>query len=508
MLQDNNKLIVRNTVFLYIRSIVILFISLYTTRVVLRTLGAEDYGVQNVVGGFVAMFGFLNASMTKAIQRFYNFAKGENDLKRLSSTYTNALAIQSLLAIIIFTVTEIAGIWALSNYLVIPDGREQAAFWVFQFAAFSMVFVIMSAPYSAAIIAHEKMNIYAYVSILDALLKLGFAIALPFMPYDKLISFASLGLLTSIINFLINFIYSKKHFQELVFSRKAASRKDFFDILSFSGWNIFAAFSNIMKTQGVNVLLNRFFGTIVNAAKGVSHQILAALKMLVDNIQVAVKPQLVQSYAKGDIDRTFDLMFFTSKISFVLMYMFALPIVLEIDQLLRFWLGDAVPNYSAVFTIITILVSLVDCLNAPVSFVIQAADKMKRYHLTYSIILLMIVPVSYVTLKLGGNPTSVFWVSFCVGIVNQIACLLVLKYEVPFSIRSYIRKVAIPCLSTFTLSPIIPLVVRYTMPDSEWRVLLVMGLSIVITALIVFFLACDKKERLFIQSLIKKKINV
>lgn len=507
MLQDNNKLIVRNTVFLYIRSIVILFISLYTTRVVLRTLGAEDYGVQNVVGGFVAMFGFLNASMTKAIQRFYNFAKGKNDSRRLSSTYTNALLIQALLAIVIITVTEIAGIWALGNYLVIPDGREQAAFWVFQFAAFSMVFVIMSAPYSAAIIAHEKMNIYAYVSILDALLKLGFAIALPFVPFDKLITYASLGLLTSVINFGINFIYSKSHFHELVFSRQAASKKDFFEILSFSGWNILAAFSNIMKTQGVNVLLNRFFGTIINAARGVSQQILMALKMIVDNIQVAVKPQLVQSYAKGDIERTFELMFFTSKISFVLMYMFALPIVLEIDQILNLWLGDSVPNYTAIFTLITILVSLVDCVNAPVSFVIQAAGKMKRYHLTYSLILLMIVPVSYIALKLGGDPTSVFWVSFCVGVVNQIACLIVLKFEVPFSIRSYCRKVVFPCLFTFALSPIIPLTIRYTMPEGVWRAILVIGLSIVITGLIVYFLACDKRERQFIQSLIKRKIK-
>ena len=190
------------------------------------------------------------------------------------------------------------------------------------------------------------------------------------------------------------------------------------------------------------------------------------------------------------------------------MYMFALPIVLEIDQILHFWLGNAVPNYSAIFTIITILVSLVDCLNAPISFVIQAAGKMKRYHLTYSFILLMIVPVSYIVLKMGGDPTMVFWVSFCVGIINQIACLIVLKLEVPFSIRAYIKKVVFPCMFTFALSPIVPLILRYTMQESVLRAFLVVGLSIALTALIVYYLVCDSRERQFIQSLIKRKIKV
>lgn len=505
MVEKDNKRIVKNTIFLYVRSIIVFLISLYTTRVVLRSLGVEDYGVLNVVSGFVTMFGFLQVSLGKAIQRFYNFAKGTNDLQNMSSIYTSSLLIQAMFAIIIVIVTESIGLWALNNYLVLPEGREHAAFWVFQFATISMVFTIMTPPFSAAIVAHEEMHIFAYISVLDAFLKLGVATSLLFVPFDKLITFSSLMLLTSIIYFGINFVYAKRHFPELVFSRQATSKEEFRSILSFSGWNVVAAFSNIMKSQGVNVLLNRFFGTVVNAARGISSQILMAIKMLVDNIQVAVKPQLVQSYARGDINRTFDLMFFISKITFVLTYLFALPIVLEIHQILHLWLGDSVPNYTEIFTLIIILISLVDCLNAPVSFVIQAANKMKRYHLTYSIILLLIVPVSYIALKMGGDPTSVFWVSLGVGIVNQAACLYVLKKEIPFSLRLYVKKVILPCLLVFVLSPIIPLALRNVIPESILRAVIIAVVSVSITALIVLFLACDQRERQFIRSLIHRK---
>lgn len=503
-MHNNNKLIVRNTLFLYIRSIVILIISLYTTRVFLRVLGVEDYGVQNVVGGFVTMFGFLNVSMSKAIQRFYNFAAGIEDSQKLSCIYTNSLLIQTLLAILIALFTEIVGIWALNNYLVIPLGREEAAFWVFQFSTLSMVIGIMMAPYSAAIIAHEKMNVYAYVSILDAVLKLGFAIVLPFIPCDKLVVYGSLGLFTYLIEFGIYFLYSKKKFSELVFIRNGVSKSVFISILSFSGWNILAAFSNIMKSQGINVLLNRFFGSAINAARGISFQILTALRMLVDNIQIAVKPQLVKSYASGDVKRTFELMFFTSKIAFLLMYMLSLPIVLEIQLILHLWLGDGVPEYTSVFTIVIILVSLVDCLNAPVSFVIQAANKMKFYHLTYSIILLLIVPVSYIVLRMGGDPVSVFWVSLFVGIINQVACLYVLKMEVPFSVRAYMKKVAIPCIMTLFISPVIPLFLRLTLQESILRMIIVGVVSVAVSAFIILIVACDAKERTFIISFLKK----
>ena len=505
MVENNNKIIVKNTIFLYVRSVIILLITLYTTRVVLRALGIEDYGVLNVVGGFVSMFAFLNASMTKAIQRFFNFAKGKDDPQNISNIYTTSLLIQALLAVVVVAVIETVGLWALNNYLVIPEGRERAAFWVFQYSTLSTIFTIMSAPYTAAIIAHEKMNIYAYISILDAFLKLGVAVSLMFVPFDKLVFYGSLSLIISAINFVIYLVYSKKHYPELVFSRSVVTRQDFMQILSFSGWNMLAAFSNIMKSQGVNVLLNRFFGTVVNAARGVSSQIMSALRMLVDNIQIAVKPQMVQSYAKGEINRTFDLMFFTSKISFLLMYLFALPIVLEIDLILHLWLGDSVPEYTAIFTLLIILVSLVDCLNAPVSFVIQAANKMKRYHLVYSIILLLIVPVSYVVLKMGGNPTTVFWVSIGVGIVNQVACLYVLKKEVPFSMRKYVNKVILPCLLTFVLSPIIPVLLRFLIPESIFRAVIVAAISVTITTLIVLFLGCDQRERQFIRSFVNRK---
>lgn len=501
---SGNKRIAKNTAFLYIRMIFVLLVSLYTTRVVLHVLGVVDYGINNVVAGFVSMFAFLNTSMTNAIQRFYNFKLGSEGADSLTKVYKSALLIQIGLSIILLILLESFGVWYLETKMVIPIDRLSAARWIFQFSVISLVLLVLQIPYSAAIMAHERMDYYAFVSIFDAVAKLGIAFAIPFIPHDKLIVYGFLTLLIAIANFLLYFIYAKVKFPEIHF--QAGWDKSLLkSMVSFSGWNVFGTFAYMMKSQGLNVLLNAFYGPVVNAARGVSNMIMGAIQGFSSNIVVSFRPQLVQSYASGDTERVKKMFFSLSKISYILLFSISVPIIIEISYILHLWLGEDVPDYTIPFTILVLINMIVSSLHTPLTQVVHAVGKMKTFQLTISIIICSILPVSWIFLKMGAEPTVVYWVSLAITIINQIVCLFVVRAIFPFSIKKYLNKVIYPCLGYTLICPIAPLIPYYFMSESFLRLIIVLIVAIISSVFITYFIVLDKDEKGLVKSFISKK---
>lgn len=501
---QNNVRIARNTLFLYVRMAFVLVVSLYTSRVVLNTLGVVDYGVNNVVGGFVSMFAFLNASLAGGTQRFYNFEIGKGTEGGESRVYSTALRIQILLAIIVVVLVESFGLWYLYNVLVVPPERFFAACIVYHSAVLSLVLVILGIPYSAAIMAHEKLDFYALVGILDVLLKLGIVLLLPHLPYDKLISFAILTLIIHVVSFVLNFVYAKTKFKGLVF-QKQMDKKMFKEMLSFSGWNVFGTFAFMMRGQGLNMFLNYFFGPIINAARGIASQVSGAIHGFSTNILSSFRPQLVQSYAKGDYARTRRLMFSESKLCFLMLSVLSVPLLIELEFVLHLWLGDIFPDYTIPFTMWVFFDMLICSLNAPITQIAYATGALKPYQIAACIVNILLVLFAWAALAVGSGPTSVFIVTCVMSVVNQAVCVIVMSHHFDFGIKNYLKQVVLPCLLLIVLLPIVPWVISHYMNQSFLRLGLVCLSSVVIALLLSFVFLFDKDERTVLLKFIKKK---
>lgn len=503
---SGNKKIFKNTIFLGIRMVIVLGISLYTSRVVLQVLGVEDYGIYNVVGGFVVMFGFFNNAMTTGIQRFFNFELGKNGVEGANKVFITAVYTQVIIALIVATLLESIGLWYLYDKMVLPPSRLHAAFWIFQFSTLVMIIGILKIPFSAAIVAHERLDYYAFLSVLDTFLKLIIALILSYIPADKLVLYGLLMLGISLFDFSLNMLYAYKNFSEIRF-RFILYKELLTNMLTFSGWNVFGKLSVMLKDQGLNMILNLFFGPVINAARGVAFQVTGALNGFVSNVNMAVKPQLTQSFAKGNISRTFSLMFSISKLNFFILFIMSLPVCLEIDFVLKIWLGSNVPQYTGIFIIIVILSSLRATLSTQVSYVVQATGIMKKYQLITSVIELSMLPIAYLCLKFGANPPSVFIVSFFVCLVSLIVGLFILRGIVHISLKSYTEIVVLPLLLSSIIALLIPLGCRLLLPVSWARLFVVFLLSIISTVISFFFLGTTQTEKKMIYSITNNLTN-
>lgn len=510
-LSANNR-IAKNTLFLFLRTAFALLVSLYTSRVVLRTLGVTDYGVYNVVAGFVSMFSFLNGSLSSGVQRFYNFELSQKGESGITKVYICATVVQVVLVLILLISLETIGVWYINNKLVVPIERLDAARYLFQFSVISMILVVMVIPYSAAIMAHERMDYYAIVGIIDVVIKLAIVLALPYINADQLIVYGFLTLCITVLNFLLYFLYAKKNFKSLSLSHFSLDRGLLKSMLGFSGWHVFGTFAQIGRTQGINLVLNFFFGPVVNAARGVTYQIQSALMGFIGNIVAAARPQLVQSYAQSNISRTMNLMYSIGKICFFALLSMVIPVALEIDFILDLWLGsDAVPNYTNIFTILVLMIALVDILNTPVSMVVHATGDMKKYQLVTSCISLFILPLGFVAFRLGAPPVAIFVISLLTSAVMQFASLLILRGLVRFSLRDYFVKVVVPIFMVAPLSLGVPLVVRLIMPEGFLRLVVVVVLAVSAVLLTAFRFGLAKSEKdlvIEIKNSVLKKIKI
>ena len=495
----SNTTIAKNTVFLSIRMVFVLIVSLYTSRVFLHALGVVDFGVNNVVGGFVSMFAFLNTALSNGIQRFYNAEMSKNGVEGVRKVYNTSLLIQGGIALIILILLETFGLWYFYNKMVIPADRMDVAFWIYQIATVSSVMVVMQAPYVGAIMAYEKMDFYAICGILDVLLKLGIALAIPHIPFDKLMTFGILSFGVSVVNFCLYFSYSKRKFKALK-AKRFFEKKLFKDMISFSGWNFLGTFACMIREQGLNMVLNLFFGPVVNAARGVAYQVSSALQGFVSNLSVAAKPQMVSSYSAGDSTRTMKLMFSMSKLSFFFLLIFAVPVILEVDYILHLWLGDVVPEHTSNFIILVILTNFVNNLNAPLSNVVYATGKMRNYELTFSIINILILPISYIALKMGAAPEAAFLVYFIMTIFVQIGCLIVLRTLVHISLREYFVRLCVPLLAVFVISFILPWLIHGIMAEGFLRLVIVTFASLIISTFAFYFLGLAANEKAMVNN--------
>lgn len=500
---SSNNRIAKNTTFLYIRMGVVLLAQLFTTRVVFNSLGIIDYGITNVVSGFVAMFSFLNTTMANSIQRFYNVKLGKKEANGIIEEYNTALKVQGLLALTILILLETFGLWYACNKMVIPAERFDAAIVMFHLSVASLIVVVMQAPYSAAIMAHERMDYYAYVSIFDVMAKLGVAYALSVASYDRIILYATLLFIIQILNFLMFFFYAKKHFDSLRFAR-ISNPKLFHSMLSFSGWNIIGIFAYMLKAQGLNVLLNVFFGPIVNAARGISAMVMGAIQGFQTNAAIAFRPQIIQSYAAGRHDRVRTLFFSLSKVIFVLLFLLSLPILLELDYILNLWLGDDIPDLTYIFTRLVIIDMVIASLAQPVSIVVHATGKMKQFQLITGIVVGSIIPLSWIALKLGASAPTVYWISIFIAVINQIVITIVLHKIFTFNYTSYLREIIVPCITSAAVSLCISALIPMLIETSFTRLCLTGAVSIIITALSAYVIVFNKSEKDIIKSALTK----
>lgn len=501
----DNKRIAKNTIILYVRMTITLLVSLYTTRVVLNVLGVLDYGIYNVVAGFVSMFAFLNTAMINTIQRFYNYERGAGTTESLMQVFNTAVRIQIIIAIITTLLLESFGLWYINTRMVIPKDRLFAANWVFQFSILSLIFLIMQIPYSAAVISHEKMDYYAFVSIIEVMLKLTTAIFLPFIIYDKLVFYGLFMMLISASAFLLYMIYARIKFDE-IHLLSAIERNRYKTMLSFTGWNMLESISYILQGQGLNVLINAFFGPVVNAARGVAYQIQGAINGFSANIATAFRPQLVESYSVKDFERTSKLMFSMTKYCYLMLFILTVPISIELNYILGLWLKGTIPDYTLSFTYLVLVNMLINSFNMPITQVVLATGHVKRYQIIRSILNASPLFISWLFLRAGYNPTIVFWITIVISLINQPISMVILHNHFHYSYLLYFKEVVFPCIIITILSPIIPIVFHFVLNESALRFVVVVVSSFFISGFVSYLFALNKVERLFFIQLISKRI--
>lgn len=506
MNQSANKRIAKNTIFLYIRMLFVLLITLYTTRVVLNALGIEDYGIYNVVCGFVTLFSFLNTSLSQGIQRFLNYEMGKGGNNAVVKVFNTAFIIQLGLILLLFILLEIVGYYWFTHELIIPDERREVAWLIFQFSVASMLVNILSTPYSAMIMSFERMDYYAVVSIIDAVIKLIVALALPFAPFDRLLLYGGLLLIISILNFLLYSVYCRINFSfiklNLTFDQSL-----FRSMFSFSGWNVFGSLASMVKSQGTNILLNSFFGVVVNASSGIAAQVSSAVQQFSLNIVIAFKPQLITAYSLNNLGRVENMMFIMSKVGFVLVFTLAIPILLEIDYILSLWLGGIVPAYAVAYSKLTIIAMIIGIFNAPITQVIHATGKMRFYQIVTGVIMCLILPISWFFFKLGYDSLTIYWITIFMTFLNQICALGVLHVDFKYSYRKYIFDVIIPCALVTVLAPLLPWSICTSMEASFSRLILVSFCSFIIMLLLSYSIILNRSEKQFLKNILISKMR-
>lgn len=501
----NNKHIAKNTLLLYVRTLFIMLVTLYTSRVVLNTLGVTDYGIYNVVGGVVAMFGFINASMSSATQRYITFALGRGDMQRLQKVFSTALQIHVLIAVLIIILGETVGLWFMYTQMQIPADRMDAAFWVLQCSIISTAIMIISVPYNADIIAHEKMSAFAYISILEAVLKLAIVFALVLSQFDRLIFYAFLILVVQLLIRLCYSHYCSRHFEESKY-RHVWDKFLFKEMTGFAGWSMFGNLAGVLFGQGLNMLLNVFFGPVVNAARAVSVQVQSAIQQFVGNFQMALNPQITKTYAKGEMNEMYKLMFRSARFSFYLLFFLSLPVLFEANFILTVWL-KIVPDNTVIFLRIMICISLIYALANPLIIANQATGRVRKYQIVCGSILLMILPVSYVCLKLGCPAYSVFIVHFIMESIAQLARMIMLRPLIGIRIADYVKNIYAKVVAVVALSVLVPFVVYENMDDTVVRFFAMCLICVLSVSTVAYTVGLSKNERVFVKTKAKAIMN-
>ncbi|MDR2798492.1 MAG: hypothetical protein LBB80_09120, partial [Treponema sp.] len=489
----NTRRIAKNTLMLYFRQILIMLVSLYTVRAVLETLGAEDYGINNLVAGVVTMFGFLSSSMATASQRYFAFELGRGNYEQLQKTFSLSFLVYIVIATAVLLLAETIGLWFINNKLIIPQDRMEAAHWIYQCSIISFLFTILVTPFMAAIIAHEDMNIYATVSIVEAVLKLGIVFLLKIIALDKLQLYGILLCVVTIINTGIYRSICKHKYQECRF-RFYWNKGLFNELISYTGWNLFGSLAGIFKNQGVNILLNQFFNPLVITSRGIASTVNTAVVSFSQNFSTALRPQIIKNYASGYKDEFMLWMSRGSKATYFLMYLFILPLLLEMSTVLSLWIKN-VPEYTVIFTRLILIDALIDSISFTIVTSVQAIGRIRLYQSVVGGILLLNVPLSWIVLFMGYPPYSVMIVGICLTFMAFILRLLIMRILIDFSILQFLKEILLPVCEVSVLSMILPIIFHVNLRQDLFRFFLVVGISIVSICGSVYLLGLTSIER-------------
>ena len=502
-ISDKSRRIARNTVLLYVRMTVMLLVGLYTSRVVLNALGQDDYGTYGAVGGVVALFSVLTMAVASAISRFMAVELGKAR-QRMQDVFSTTVFVQFVLALGIFVLAEAAGIWFLNTQMSVPDGRMEAANWVLQCAIGVFVVNMLAVPYNAAIIAHEKMEAFAYISIAEALLALGAALATRFASTDKLKLYAVLMLAVALVVRMLYGAYARRHFPECRFRRSCVNRPLIREMGSFAGWTFLGNGASVLNAQGINILFNLFFGVRVNAARDVTVKLEGNVTRFINNITTAINPQINKSFAAGNTEYLHELTCKGAKYSYFLYFFFALPIILETPELLRLWLG-MVPEHTVEFVRIAMLYSLCVAVGTPFVTAVFATGKVKVYEIVASATNVLAFPLSWLAFKLGGRPEMAYW--FLAG-----TAFAVLLERVGFACAQtglrpgkIVRDTLLPILLVSVPAVAAPLALFLLLPPDTLRTLAVVLVSFLSTAACAFFLGTTPGEKSAVIQAVKSR---
>lgn len=499
--QQNYSRIARNTLMLYGRFLITLFISLFTSRVILQTLGFNDFGLYNVVAGFVTLLAFLNGYISQGTVRFITYQLGLQDQKRLNEVFAASLALHVALALLVFVFGETFGIWYIENKLNVETGRESIALFVFHLSLVTGCIGVLQTPFSACITAHEDMNIYAYISIFDVVMKLVIVYLLLVVNTDKLKMYALFFFFVSLITSSFYLLFCLHKYSECKF-RLYVDMKLYKEMFNYIGWNAIGAFAFTLNGQGITVLLNMFFGTIINAARGVAGSLSNIVSQFVFNYQTAMRPQIIKSYASGDIKETERLIIYCAKYSSYLCMLFGIPLFIESDTVLHIWLGK-VPPYASVFCRLSVIQIMLQGIDFPVGYGINAVGKMKLPNLTSSLVYLAILPITYIAMKLGANPTAAYLVSACAYPGALFFDVWILNKYIGFDYRRYYRTVILKTSAFIVVCSIVPFIVHNHMPVGIIRLVVVTFLCLSFSIPVIYFKGLEPSVRSMANAKIK-----
>lgn len=505
-----NKRIAKNTIFLYIRMLLVLIVSLYTSRVILATLGASDYGVYNVVGGVVTIMTFLSGALGASTSRFLTYDLGLGDIEHLSKTFAVALTLHIFVAILVVIFGETFGIWLLYHKLVIPAGRMHAAFWVLQASILTMAANFIQVPFSASIISHEKMSIYAYIGVYDAIAKLAIAYFIVITHYDKLIVYALLLLANALAVLTFYRIYTRKKYEECRF-QFVKDISQYKRILKYTGWELLGGVASVSQGQGISIVLNMFFGPVVNAARGITQQISTAVTQLVTNFLLASRPQIIKYCAEKKNDEMYSLTFRTAKFSYLLMLIVVVPLCFEIDFVLKVWLGENVPEYTSFFSVIVLVTGLVSSLHTASLMPYHAIGKLGMGNTIGGILMFMALPITYFMFEWGYPPYWAFIVILVTNFFQQLTTWVIIHHYIPYQYSALLRQVYFPISYVTLLGGISPFIVKHYMNQGWTRfgILLISTELILIMTIYLVALTTSEKDtcKRFVQTKIYEKVK-
>lgn len=500
------KSLVKNTLTLYVRMLISMLAGLYTSRILMAQLGVVDFGIYNVVGSIVILLGFLNAALSLSTQRFINYELGNSNCERLTKVYSSSIVIHALLALLVLVFAETVGLWFLNTRMTIPPDRLTAANYVYQFSILSAMLTLTMVPHTATIIAHEHMKSYATIGIIDVLLRFGVACLLYIVNIDKLIVYGLAMSIVAAVDYSMYFLYCKKNFAECRFSF-SKDKHLYKSMLAFSGWNIFSSISMVVNGYMVGIILNIFYGPVVNAARGISNQVNGTISGFVSNFQVAVNPRIIQSYASNEKDVFYRLVNKSAKMSFFLLLVLVVPIWINIDVILKVWLG-VVPQYAEKFCRIVFITSLINTFSLPLATAANANGNIRFFQTACGIFEIMNIPLSYVLLRYGCSPVAVYYLALAIVVITLFVRLSVLKRLIHLDVKYFLSSIVLRCIAIalmafggmHALSQVIP------NTNMGWLLLSVV-MSVLFTNSLIMALGLNKEERYYLLAILKTKLG-